>query len=57
MDGITKAKASGVSFGRKKRLTPAQIQELKERREQGVLIKTLMADYGLSKASIYRYLA
>ena len=57
MDGINKAKARGVSFGRKKQLTPVQIEELRQRREQGVLIKTLMKDYGLSKASIYRYLS
>lgn len=57
MDGINKAKQRGVSFGRKKQLTPVQIKELKARREQGVLIKTLMKDYELSKASIYRYLA
>jgi DNA invertase Pin-like site-specific DNA recombinase len=56
MDGISKAKERGVSFGRKKQLTSCQIQELKAAREQGVLIKTLMVDYGLSKASVYRYL-
>jgi DNA invertase Pin-like site-specific DNA recombinase len=57
MDGIHKAKERGVRFGRKKALTIPQIAELRGRREQGVLIKTLMKDYGLSKASVYRYLA
>ena len=57
MDGIQKAKERGVSFGRKKRLTEQQVTELRWRREQGNLIKTLMKDYSLSKASIYRYLA
>ncbi len=33
-----------------------QMDELRHRREQGVLIKTLMQDYRLSKASVYRYL-
>lgn len=56
MDGIQKAKARGVQFGRKRQLTPSQCQELRERRAQGVLIKTLMKDYKLSKASVYRYL-
>lgn len=56
MDGIQKAKARGVQFGRKRQLTPNQCQELRERRAQGVLIKTLMKDYKLSKASVYRYL-
>ncbi|WP_339374497.1 recombinase family protein [Picosynechococcus sp. PCC 73109] len=42
MDGIQNAKARGVQFGRKKQLTPGQCQELRKRRSQGVLIKTLM---------------
>ncbi len=57
MDGIAKAKERGVPFGRKRALTPPQIAQLRERREQGVLIKRLMKDYGLSKASVYRYLS
>ncbi len=57
VDGILKAKARGVHFGRKKRLATPQIAELQNRREQGALIKTLMRDYGLSKASVYRYLS
>ncbi len=57
MDGIKKAKERGVCFGRQKRLTPKQIIELRKRRAQGVLIKTLMKDYNLSKASIYRHLS
>lgn len=56
MDGIRKAKAQGVRFGRTRLLTTAQIGELRQRRQQGVLIKTLMHDYRLSKASVYRYL-
>ncbi len=57
MDGIAYAKARGVPFGRKYALTPAQVEELRQRHMQGVRIKTLMCDYGLSKASVYRYLA
>jgi DNA invertase Pin-like site-specific DNA recombinase len=57
IEGIQKAKARGVKFGRKKTLTREQIAELRHRRGQGVLIKTLMQDYGLSKASVYRYLS
>jgi DNA invertase Pin-like site-specific DNA recombinase len=56
MDGIQKAKARGVRFGPKKKLTPEQIVELQQRREHGALIKTLMHDYGISKVSVYRYL-
>ena len=56
MDGINKAKDRGVAFGRKRKMTKGQIDELRQRRKSGVLIKTLMADYDLSKASVYRYL-
>ena len=56
MDGIQKAKERGVSFGRKKKLTREQSDQLRRRREQGELIKTLMKDYNLSRASVYRYL-
>ena len=57
MDGINKAKQRGVKFGKEKKLNLEQIAELKQRRDEGVLIKTLMKDYNLSKASIYRYLS
>ena len=62
MDGINKAKekggggGGGVAFGRKRKMTQKQIEELRARRKSGTLIKTLMADYDLSKASVYRYL-
>lgn len=56
MDGIQLAKARGVVFGRSKQLTPAHVAELQERRQQGVLIRTLMHDYQISKATVYRYL-
>src|SRR5919108_1911672 len=56
MDGIQKARARGVHLGRKKRLTSQQRAELRQQRVQGVLIKTLMREYHLSKASVYRYL-
>ena len=56
MDGIKKAKEKGVRFGAAKRLTKEQIIELRQKRAEGVLIKTLMKEYNLSKASVYRYL-
>ena len=55
-EGIQKAKQHGVKFGRSKRLNTGQIHELQARRQQGVSIKTLIHDYQLSKATIYRYL-
>ena len=56
MDGIHKAKERGVRFGRRPSLTEGQIAELRQRCQQGELIKTLMKDYRVSKATIYRYL-
>jgi DNA invertase Pin-like site-specific DNA recombinase len=56
MDGIQKAKEKGVRFGRQKTLTAQQVTELRKKRQQGVLIKALMKDYAVSKASVYRYL-
>jgi DNA invertase Pin-like site-specific DNA recombinase len=56
MDGITKAKKAGISFGRRKSLSPQQIIELKAKRQNHVLVKDLMNAYGISEASVYRYL-
>ena len=56
IDGINKAKEKGVKFGANRKLTDGQIKELREKRSTGVLIKNLMQDYRLSKASVYRYL-
>jgi DNA invertase Pin-like site-specific DNA recombinase len=56
MDGIKKAKDRGVQFGKRPALTATQIEELSKKRENGTLIRDLMAEYGLSKATIYRYL-
>ena len=56
MDGIRKARERGVPLGREKRLRPQQITALQHQRREGALIKTLMHDYHLSKASVYRYL-
>jgi hypothetical protein len=35
----------------------SQIAELRDPWDQGALIKALMKEYGLSKASVYRYLS
>jgi DNA invertase Pin-like site-specific DNA recombinase len=56
MDGIQSAKARGVRFGRHKTLPQQQITELQERRRQGAIIRVLMNDYRISKATVYRYL-
>ena len=54
MEGIEKAKRNGVQFGRKSKLTDMEIEELRQKRAKGALIKDLMNEYNLSKASIYR---
>ena len=56
MDGIKKAKDRGVQFEKRPALTENQSIELREKRARGSLIKDLMAEYSLSKATIYRYL-
>ena len=56
LEGIQKAKTKGVQFGHKAKLTEVQITELKQKRSEGILIKDLMSEYKISKASIYRLL-
>ena len=56
LDGISLAKRNGVKFGRKKALTETQVQELRQKRTEGLLIKDLMEHYCLSKATVYRAL-
>jgi DNA invertase Pin-like site-specific DNA recombinase len=57
VDGVAKARENGVKFGAKAKLSPDQLSELKQKRDDGALIKDLMAEYGLSKASVYRLLS
>ncbi len=56
-EGIKKSRERGVSFGRRRNLSQEEIKKLKEQREQGTLIKDLIKEYNLSKASVYRYLS
>ncbi len=55
-DGIAKALEKGTRFGAKSKLTPEQLTEMRKKREEGVLIRELMVEFGLSKASVYRLL-
>ena len=48
--------SSGIKFGRKRSLSSEQIQEVLLKRSEGIKVVELMAEYGLSKASIYRAL-
>jgi DNA invertase Pin-like site-specific DNA recombinase len=56
-DGIEKAKAQGVPFGRHKSLSAQQIAKLVAKRQQGTTIGSLIKEYSISKATVYRYLA
>ena len=55
-EGIAKAKQKGVKFGAQRKLTRQQVGELQTKRQEGMLIRELMDEYGLSKSSVYRYL-
>lgn len=57
MDGILKAKNRGVKFGKEKALKKEQLEDLKQKRTQGIKIKNLMQEFKLSKATTHRYLA
>jgi DNA invertase Pin-like site-specific DNA recombinase len=56
VQGVMLAKRNGVKFGRKAALNERQIEQLRQSRNEGVKIVELMQEYGLSKASVYRYL-
>ena len=56
-EGRIAAMERGVKFGAKPKLTENQITEVKQKRSQGVLIKDLMNEYKLSKASVYRLMS
>jgi len=56
ISGIENAKQRGVKFGAKAKLTPEQIEVMYQKRADGTLIKDLMSEYGISKASVYRLL-
>ena len=53
-EGRVAAMERGVKFGAKPKLTSAQIAEMRDKRANGVLIRELMREYSLSKASVYR---
>jgi predicted phosphodiesterase len=55
-EGIAKAQANGVLFGAKSKVSNEQVREIRQKRSEGVLIRELMAEYGLSKSSVYRLL-
>ena len=56
MDGIQAARREGRLLGRKKSLTPPEVQELCQRRQEGESIPTLQKRFKIGKTSVYRYL-
>lgn len=56
MDGIQKAKENGVKFGRKTLITDEVKSQVKSMRSEGKLVREIMVDLRLSKASVYRAL-
>ena len=56
MDGIRNAKARSVYLGKRNHLSDEGQVELPLKRQDSASIKTLMQEYNLSKASVYRYL-
>ena len=56
LEGIAQAKKRGAYKGRKPKLTPAQIQELREAAGKGAS-KTLLAErFGVSRKTVYELL-
>ena len=56
-EGRQAALSRGVRFGAPKKLQTNQVEEMPEKRKVGVLIKDLMREYRVSKASVYRLMA
>jgi DNA invertase Pin-like site-specific DNA recombinase len=57
MDGIAKAKARGIKFGRKLELTPERVAEIRSLRADSTTVPAIIRRVGLSKASVYRAMA
>jgi hypothetical protein len=57
MEGLRRARALGKHLGRRKALTPREAVELRARHQAGWTLKAPMGAYGLSQASVCRYLA
>lgn len=53
-EGIAKAKARGVKFGRREKLTPEQIEDLRAAYSAGEVRPALMQRFGISKSTFYR---
>lgn len=55
-EGRALAMEKGVKFGRKSKLSPAQITEVKRQKKAGKTIKAIAIDFDVSRPAIYRAL-
>ena len=55
-EGIALAKQRGAYKGRKKALSPAQAEDLRQRAAQGTQKATLAREFGISRETVYQYL-
>ena len=55
-EGIAAAKGRGAYTGRKPALSPAQVQQLRERAAAGERKATLAREFGISRETVYAYL-
>ena len=53
-EGRARAKRAGIRMGRKPKLTPHQIAEVRDRKAGGELVKFLARSYGVSPNTISR---
>jgi len=53
-DGIKKALAKNVRFGVKPKFKHENLEQMKQDRENGMLVKDILSKYTISKASFYR---
>ncbi|MBZ9602609.1 recombinase family protein [Phyllobacterium chamaecytisi] len=56
-DGIAKARKDGKQLGRHPKMTDETVVTIRVLRSKGVMIKDIMKNVGMSKASVYRALA
>jgi putative DNA-invertase from lambdoid prophage Rac len=52
--GLSRAKSQGKRLGRPSSLTPAQIQDVRRKRSEGISLGELAKAYGVSRAAIQR---
>ena len=53
-EGISAAKARGVRFGRPKSVDQEQVNQIRTLREQGVAVRDVMQQLGISKSTVMR---